>query len=404
MSMISYETSLNMLELLNLPTLRQEKLFISDALGRVLAEDIVAPSDYPRFATSAMDGYAIIYADQEWGEIEISSHDNPAGSDAKEVVIGGKCIKTFTGSKMPQGSDTLIPIENVTVEGNVIKIDESVAKGFSVRPVGESYSKGEVLIKKGTKVGFAEIGVMAGVEKVMVAVAQRPRVAVISTGSEILDIGETATTDSQIRSTNHITIEAIAKMAGADVVQLGVVGDDKASIMSTFENALSCADIVVSTGGVSVGDYDFVKDIVPALGADVVYKGVKIKPGQHIMLAQKESKIILALPGFAYSSTVTFILYGVPLIARMLAKENALNMIEAKLKEPFIKRSKKSEFTACNLTFEDGSYWVDFQGKKIGSSAILTNILGESALMLSGEDDSNLEVGMAVNVIGLDAF
>ena len=404
MSMISYETSLNMLELLSLPTIRQEKLFISDTLGRVLAEDIVAPSDYPRFATSAMDGYAIVHTDQEWGEIEINSHDNPAGSDEVGIVSAGNCIKTFTGSKMPEGADTLIPIENVTVEGNVIKIDESVAKGFSIRPIAESYSKGEVLIKKGTKVGFAEIGVMAGVEKVMVAVAQRPRVAVISTGSEILDIGEAAKTDSQIRSTNHITIEAIAKMAGADVVQLGVVGDDKASIMSTFENALVSADIVISTGGVSVGDYDFVKDIVPALGADVIYKGVKIKPGQHIMLAQKEAKMILALPGFAYSSTVTFILYGVPLIARMLGKEKTLNMIEAKLKESFIKRSKKSEFTACNLSFEDGSYWVDFHDKKIGSSAILTNILGESALMLSGEDDSNLEVGMAVNVIRLDAF
>ncbi len=401
--MISYETSINMLELLTLAPIRKEKLFISDALGRILAEDIVAPENYPRFATSAMDGYAVIHADLEWGEIEIDG-DNPAGSDNIGVVRGGKCIKTFTGSKMPEGADTLIPIENVTVEGNVIKIDESVAKGFSVREIGESYFKGDVLIKKGTKIGFAEIGVMAGVEKVMVLVAQRPRVAVISTGSEILDIGEAAKTDSQIRSTNHITIEAIAKMAGAEVIQLGVVNDDRDSIMAAFENALASADIIVSTGGVSVGDYDFVKDIVPALGADVVYKGVKIKPGQHIMLAQKESKIILALPGFAYSSTVTFILYGVALIGRMLGKEKSLNIIEAKLKEPFVKRSKKSEFTACNLSFEDGSYWVDFKDKKVGTSAILTNMLGGSALMLSGEDDTNLDEGMSVHVIKLEAF
>jgi molybdopterin molybdotransferase len=392
-----------MLELLSLPTIRKEKLFISDALGRILAEDIIAPDNYPRFATSAMDGYAIIHADQEWGEIEIDG-DNPAGSDNIGIVRGGKCIKTFTGSKMPEGADTLIPIENVSVEGNVIKIDESVAKGFSVRRIGESYLKGDVLIKEGTEIGFAEIGVMAGVEKVMVSVIQRPRVAVISTGSEILDIGEASKTDSQIRSTNHITIEAIAKMAGAKVIQLGVVNDDKESIMATFKNALASADIVVSTGGVSVGDYDFVKDIVPAIGADVVFKGVKIKPGQHIMLAQKDAKMILALPGFAYSSTVTFILYGVALIGRMLNKKSPLKMIEAKLKEPFIKRSKKSEFTACNLSFKDGSYWVDFNNKKVGSSAILTNMLDNSALMLSGEDDNNLEAGTSVNVIPLDAF
>lgn len=401
--MISYETSMNMLELLALPPMRQEKLFISDALGRVLAEDIVAPHNDPKFLTSAMDGYAILHADQEWGEIEIKG-DNPAGSEVIAEVSGGNCIKTFTGSKMPQGADTLIPIENVRVEGSVIKIVESVPKGFSIRPIGESYAKGEVLIKKGTKIGFAEIGVMAGVEKVMVLVMQRPCVAVISTGSEILDIGEAAQTDSQIRSTNHMTIEAIAKMAGAEVIQLGVIGDDEASIMRSFENALGSADLVVSTGGVSVGDYDFVKDIIPALGADVVYKGVNIKPGQHIMLAQKEGKMILALPGFAYSSTVTFILYGLTLIGRMLGHESALNVIEAKLKVPFSKRSKKSEFTACNLSFEEGNYWVDFEGKKVGSSAILTNMLHSSALMITGEDDGNLEAGMAVRVIKLDFF
>jgi len=403
MSFISYETSMNMLELLTLAPMREEKLFISDALGRVLAEDIIAPEDYPRFATSAMDGYAIMYDDQEWGEIEIDG-DNPAGSDVSRTVTAGKCIKTFTGSKMPEGADTLVPIENVTVVETTIKINEPVAKGFSVRPVGESYRKGNVLIKKGTTIGFAEIGVMAGVDQVMVRVAQRPRVAVISTGSEILDIGEAATTDSQIRSTNHITIEAIAKMAGAEVIQLGVIRDDRASIVEGFNNALRSADLIVSTGGVSVGDYDFVKDIVPALGADVVYKGVRIKPGQHIMLAQKEQKMIVALPGFAYSSTVTFILYGVRLIGKMLGKTNALNIIEATLKEPFVKRSKKSEFTACNLTFEEGRYWVDFHGKKVGSSAILTNMLGGSALMLTGEDDSSLDIGMAVHVIKLDSF
>jgi molybdopterin molybdotransferase len=403
MSMISYEASMNMLELLSLAPMREEKLFISDALGRVLAHDIIAPEHYPRFATSAMDGYAIKYDDQEWGEIEIDG-DNPAGSDLFKVVSGGKCIKTFTGSKMPEGADTLIPIENVTVVDNVIKIDERVTKGFSVRPVGESYRKGDVLIKRGTTIGFAEIGVMAGVDQVMVRVMQRPRVAVISTGSEILDIGERAQTDSQIRSTNHITIEAIAKMAGAEVIQLGVIRDDKVSIMEGFENALRSADLIVSTGGVSVGDYDFVKDIIPALGANVVYKGVNIKPGQHLMLAQKDTKMILALPGFAYSSTVTFILYGVRLIGRMLGKEKAFNVIEATLKEPFVKRSKKSEFTACNLSFEEGRYWVDFQGKKVGSSAILTNMLGGSALMLTGDDDSSLDSGMAVHVIKLDAF
>jgi len=153
-----------------------------------------------------------------------------------------------------------------------------------------------------------------------------------------------------------------------------------------------------------VGDYDFVKEVVPALGATVIYKGVRIKPGQHIMIAQRGSKFILALPGFAYSSTVTFILYALPLIRRMLGRTEAEEPIEATLKEPFVKRSKKSEFTACNLSFEDGKYYVDFEGKKTGTSAILTNMLGNTALMLTGEDDGSLEAGTVVRVIKLDSF
>jgi molybdopterin molybdotransferase len=400
MSFISYETSQNMLHLLHVGTLRYENLFLSDALGRVLYEDIVASESSPAFATSAMDGYAIIAEDQEFERLEILG-DNPAGSDETRVVTTGYCIKTFTGSMMPEGADTLIQIENVTVEGNEIIINKKVSLGSSVRPIGESYRSGDVLIKKGTKLSFTEIGVIAGLNRVMVKVISKPRVAVLSTGNEILDLGEEARTSSQIRSSNNYTIEAMAKMAGADVIQLGVVKDDKVSIMESFENALLSADIVISTGGVSVGDYDFVKDIVPRLGAQIVFQGVNIKPGQHILIAQRENKFIVALPGFAYSSTVTALLYAVPLIYRYLGLDADLPVIEARLAESFYKKSNKTEFTACNLSLEDGSYRVDFKDKKSGTSAILTNLLHGSALMISGEEDGNLEEGMLVHVIPL---
>ena len=403
MSFISYETSLNMLELLSAGALRSEKVFLGDALGRILAEDIVAEENYPSVPMASMDGYAVVHSDLSHGRIAIAGI-NPAGEEETDRVEEGICIKTFTGAMMPAGADTLIPIENVTVEDEQIVVNESVPMGFSVRPVGESYRRGEVLIRKGTKIGFAETGVLAGLNRVMVPVALRPRVAIIATGSEVLDLGETATNPSQIRSSNNYTLAALAKTAGAEVVQLGTAKDDKASITKAFENALACADIVISTGGVSVGDYDFVKDIIPRLGAEVIYKGVKIKPGQHIMLAQHGHKFLLGLPGFAYSSTVTAILYAIPLIQKLLGRSVGLTIIEATLKEPFAKRSNKSEFTACNLTMDEGRYVVDFEGKKAGSSAILNNMLGDTALMITGEDDSSLEAGMAVNVILLDQF
>ncbi|EQB39289.1 molybdenum cofactor biosynthesis protein MoaA [Sulfurimonas hongkongensis] len=405
MKLLSFETSLNMLDLLDTGNIKKEKVVLSASLGRVLAEDIVAQANDPQFPTASMDGYAIKYADLDKDSIKILG-DNPAGSDEKRVVETGECIKTFTGSMMPEGSDTLIQIENVSVSQNSdeIFIDERVPFGSSVRPIGESYKVGDVLIKKGTKIGFAEIGVMAGLNRVMVRVAIKPRVAVISTGSEILDLGEQSDNPAQIRSSNNYTLCAMFTQAGAESLQLGTAPDDKDSIMKMFQNALASADIVISTGGVSVGDYDFVKDIVPRLGAEVVFKGVAIKPGRHVMVAQKNGKFILALPGFAYSSTVTAVLYGLPLVAKMLGRDKPYKKVEAKLKESFKKRSHLSEFSACNVSVENGEFLVDFEGKKVGSSAILTNLLHGSALMVTSEEDGDLEEGTFVNVILLENF
>jgi molybdopterin molybdotransferase len=400
---ISFETSQNMLDLLQVNNHRYERVPLSGALGRVLAEDITAKYNDPQFPTASMDGYAVKHEDLALGELTVLG-DNPAGHDERRVLAKGESIKTFTGSMMPEGSDTLIQIENVTFDAGKITINEMVEQGNAVRPVGEGYKAGDVLIEKGTKIGFAEIGVMAGLNQVMVPVALRPRVAVIATGSEILDLGENSDNPAQIRSSNNYTLAALFEQAGAEVIQLGTAPDDKDAIMKTFENALESADILVSTGGVSVGDYDFVKDIIPRLGAEVVYKGVGIKPGRHILVAQRGHKFILALPGFAYSSTVTAILYALPLVAKMLGKARPYKMVAAKLQEDFKKRSRFTEFTACNIVVEDGEYFVNFEGKKVGSSAILTNMLDNSALMVAGEDDKFLEAGTYVNVILLDEF
>lgn len=366
--MISYKESMEKLAKVEVKTTAIEKIFLSDAIGRILAEDIVAGENSPVYPTSAMDGYAIIATDQEAGEIQVLSHDNPAGAEEIGTVKSGICIKTFTGSLMPAGADALTPIENVTFENGKIIINEKVPAGFAIRPVGESFKEGDVLVEKGTKLGYAEIGVLASLNVVMPPVFMKPRVAVLSTGSEILDLGESATHASQIRSSNNYTLAALAQQSGAKAIQLGIVKDDEASITQAFENALASADIIVTTGGVSVGDYDFVKDIIPRLGAEVIYKGVRIKPGQHIMLAKKDNKFIVGLPGFAFSSTVTFMLYVIPIIRRMLSLDASLEQVEAVLTQDFNKRAKKTEFSPCNLTYNNGRYEVDFHGKKVGSS------------------------------------
>lgn len=403
MSLLSYETSQNMLDLLTIDASRFERVPLNGSLGRVLAEDIVAEFNDPQFPTASMDGHAVKHADLENGTIAVLG-DNPAGHDERRIIQSGESIKTFTGSMMPEGADTLIQIENVSFADGHITINQNVPKGSSVRPIGEGYRSGDILITKGTKIGFAEIGVMARLNKVMVKVALRPRIAVIATGSEILDLGEQSDNPAQIRSSNNYTLAALFEQAVAEVIQLGTAPNNKEEITQIFQRALPSADIIVSTGGVSVGDYDFVKDIVPRLGAQVIYKGVSIKQGRHIMLAQMESKFIVALPGFAYSSTVTAILYVLPLISKMLGKKEPYKTVATKLQEDFNKRSPLTEFTACNVLVEDGEYFINFEDKKIGSSAILTNMLHGSALMIASEEDKFLEAGTYVNVILSENF
>ncbi len=231
---------------------------------------------------------------------------------------------------------------------------------------------------------------------------EKPIVSVLSTGSELLDLGEVQTNDAQIRSSNNYVVEAIVKKYGGLPMQLGCIKDDKESITNAISDALQKSDIVVTTGGVSVGDFDFVKDVIRELGCDVVFKGVRVKPGQHIMVARKGDKFIVGLPGFAYSATVMALVYVVPLIAKLQCAANPLKMVKATLKEPFNKRAKKAEFTACNISLVDGEYYVDFKGKKIGTSAILTNMLGNIGLLFTSEEDSSKQVGDEVMVMLLD--
>jgi molybdopterin molybdotransferase len=401
MAFLHFDDSIEIIKDIEIRNYKKSKLYLTDTLNYILAEDIIADHNSPDAPTSAMDGYAIKHKDLELKRLKISSI-NPAGSELSDEVVEGCCIKTFTGSLMPHGSDTLIPIENVRVDGDEIIIEESVPYGFSVREVGENYSKGEMLISKGTKINFTHIGVMASLNIVSPLVYEKPKVSILSTGSELLELGEPQTNSSQIRSSNNYILEAVVKKYGGVPQQLGCISDNKSTILDSVKSALVQSDVVVTTGGVSVGDFDFVKDVIIELGCEVLFKGVRVKPGQHIMVAKKDDKFIIALPGFAYSATVTSLLYLVPLIEKLQNSKSTLKRVEATLREPFNKRQNKAEFTACRVLLENGKYFVDFNGKKSGSSAILTNMLGSTALMVTSEDDNSKVIGDRVEILLLD--
>ena len=399
---INYDESLTILSNLNFKAKTKEKNFLTNSVGRALAIDIIANDNSPEHPTSAMDGYAIKCDDQKLENLKIIDK-NPAGSIVESEVSNGVCIKTFTGSLMPKGSDTLIPIENVEVVDDEIKIIKEVPNGFAVRKIGENYRKDEVLIKEGTIIGFAEVGVLASLNISQVPVFCMPTVAIASTGSEILDLGETQTNDSQIRSSNHLTIEALAKKAGANTIQMGIVKDDIESITNLLKTALDKSDIVVTTGGVSVGDYDFVQDVIKEkLDAEVLFHGVTIKPGMHMLVAKKDEKLIIALPGFAYSSTVCAILYLLPMIYKFEGANKKLPIVKARINQDFPRKMNKTIFTACNVKYEDNEYKIDFEGKKQGTSAILTNMLGSPALLIQKDNSEDIKAGELVDILLLN--
>jgi molybdopterin molybdotransferase len=371
------------------------------SVGFILSSDIVASENSPTAPTSGMDGYAFAYEDMALGKLLISGV-NPAGGDNSQEIQTGTCVKTFTGSLMPHGSDTLVPIELVDVIDGYIVFKENIPRGFSVRAIGENYSESELLIPKGTKIDFAQIGVLASLNILEVEVYAKPRVAVLATGSELLELGEIQTRESQIRSSNNLVIEVIASKYGANPTGYGCTKDDKSIITHAVQKALSNNDIVITTGGVSVGDYDFVKDVVREIGFEVLFQGVSIKPGQHIMLARKDNQFILALPGFAYSATVTALLYLLPLIGKFTNSTNTLKSVKAILREPFSKKSNKDEFIACNLIKTNGKYECDFTDKKVGTSAILTNLLGNTTLLHLYPSDTTKDIGDEVDVLLFD--
>jgi len=287
-----------------------------------------------------------------------------------------------------------VPIENVEAKGDKLIIKEKVKRGFSVRPVGEDFKKGEVLIKKGILITAGEIGVLASLGIPAIDVVKKPIVSILATGEEVVDLDEEYKT-GQIRSSNNYTLTALGKSFGFEAVNLGIAGDNKKEIKKRVVDALKTSDVVVTTGGVSVGDFDFVKEITGEF--DVLFHGVNIKPGQWIMIAKAGDKFIVSLPGFPYSSFVTFLLYVVPIL-ESLENKNVLKKIKAKLKYNFTKKFKKYQFVAVNIEF-NGEFFVDTVGKKQGSSGILTNLIGNKALMCLPEGLYELKEGSVVDVL-----
>ncbi|AND83847.1 molybdopterin molybdenumtransferase MoeA [Clostridium tyrobutyricum] len=291
---------------------------IVSCLGKVLAEDIYSRDNLPNFDKSAMDGYAIRSSDSERKLFKIKGIIR-AGDTNKYELKSGETYKIMTGAALPFGADAVIEKEKVHVENGCIFIENNVKKYNNTIKYGEEIRKGDLALERGTAIRPAEIGFMASLGYSSVNIYGSPKIAILLTGDELVDI-ESSLTHGKIRNSNGYSLKAMIDNVSAVAISYGIIPDDKKIIKFKIEDALKRADIVIISGGASAGDYDFVEDVLEEIGAHVKFSGVAVKPGKPVTFAEYHNKLIFSLPGNPLSLINSFEEFVKPAIYKMMGR------------------------------------------------------------------------------------
>jgi molybdopterin molybdotransferase len=300
-----------------------EKVALRSALGRVLAEDIRSPLDVPAHTNSAMDGYAIRSDDlPTQGRVELAVTGTAwAGRPHAGVVKRGQCTRVMTGAPMPKGTDTVIMQEDVERDGDTIRVSTGHKPGQNVRAAGEDVTAGQIVLSAGRQILPADLGLLASLGIAEIRVRRRLRVAFFSTGDELRSIGEPLS-EGQIFDSNRYTLYGMLVRLGADIVDMGVVPDEREATREAFAQAADNADVVITSGGVSVGEADYVKETLDAIG-QVNFWQIAIKPGRPLAFGRVQSAVFFGLPGNPVSVMVTFYQFVAPALRRMMGQNGA---------------------------------------------------------------------------------
>jgi molybdopterin molybdotransferase len=383
------------------PVLGIEKINLLDALGRVLAEDIVADRDNPPWDNSAMDGFAVRYQDikQEYAVTTPTTlkviEDVPAGRFASKTVGKGEAIRIMTGAALPQGADTVLKIEDTEATPDTVKVFKPELLGANIRPQGEDVRKGDCIIPEGKVIRPAEAGMLAILAKPFVFVYQRPRVAILSTGDELADLDERLT-DEKIINSNSYGIAAAVREAGGLPHLLGIAKDNPADLKAKIGQGLN-ADILVLSGGVSMGDYDFTKQVFQELGGDMNFWKLAIRPGQPVAFGKIGKTLAFGLPGNPVSSMVTFEQLVRPAMLQMCGhKVLTRPVVQAVFQERFSKRPDRRHFLRGILWMERGMLMVRTTGPQ--GSGILTSLVKANGLIDIPVEVEKLKPGDVVDV------
>ncbi len=401
--MISVEEALNRI-LARIQVLGLEKVDIIGSLGRVIGEDILAPRDIPPLDNSAMDGYAVRATDIKRASRESPIplkviEELPAGAIPQRSVTKGEAVRIMTGAPIPKGADTVVMVEDTEKVGEGVRVFQGVPPGKNIRRAGEDVKKDDRVISKGSVIRAAEVGMLASVGRAFVSVHQRPVVAILCTGDELVDVDE-GIADHKIVSSNSYTLSAQVMECGGLPLQLGIAKDDPAEIEEKLREGLR-ADTILSSAGVSVGDYDLVKDILRGIGFQMEFWGVAMRPGQPLAFGTIEGKPTFGLPGNPVSSMVCFEQFVRPSLLKMMGHKNLFRpLVEAVLKEEISKMPGRRHFMRAKLSLEEDRYVVTTTGPQ--GSGILNSMVEANSLVIVPEEVAEIKAGEKVRVQILD--
>jgi molybdopterin molybdotransferase len=369
---------------------------LATALGRVLADSVRAPCDVPPTDNSAVDGYAVANADIPAAgtrDLDVVA-DLPAGAVFDGALGAGQVLRIMTGAPLPAGTGTVYPQEVVERLGSRVRV-QSIAAGANVRLRGEDVMAGALVVEAGTLLRPQEIGLVASLGFCQIAVRCRPRVALLSTGDEVVEPGSLRKA-GQIYDANRFTLRGLVEQGGGEVIDLGIVPDVRDQLRRRLLEASEMADAVLTSGGVSVGAYDLVKDVLAEIGG-VEFWQVAMQPGRPLAVGRIGTAHFFGLPGNPVASMLTFMLFVRPALFKLTGRRRLFpEAFAARATEPMRKKTARREFKRGILAFRDGCWEVCTTGPQ--GSGILSSMVTGNCLIVLEEDRGDVAAGETVTV------
>jgi molybdopterin molybdotransferase len=375
-----------------------EDVPLIEAQGLALARDLRARLDSPPFDNSAVDGYALRSADAEAGRSFKVVDEAPAGRPATRSVGEGEAVKIFTGGVIPDGADAVVMVENTTGWGEEFELKKAASRGQNVRRGGEDVREGEVILEEGREIGPPEIALAATQGYGRLPVHRRPKVIVLSTGTELVEPGTRDLERGEIYDSNSFAVISQAREAGAEASRINAASDDAAVLGDAVREALESADVVVTSGGVSVGEKDLVKGTMLELGVEQVFWGVRFKPGKPLFFGVRGSVSLFGLPGNPVSAMVCFELFVRPALMKMMGREDRKRpRIEVYFEQDVENQFGRMHAMRVSLTRTQRGWLARSVGAQ--GSGLVSSLKRADALALIGPESGGARAGEPAEAI-----